>query len=108
MNNKQSPGYEELQVANRKAFEEILRGSRPDLHALMNILDDTGINWTIPWKVIEHLHRIGTSTQYGKVVVEIENNTVRFVRGEAATKMNEPLMLDGKTPVGMGAANQKT
>lgn len=106
--NKPLPTYEEQQKANTDIFEQILHDARPDLFALMKILDDTRVNWTIPWKVIEHLHRVATSTHYGKVTIEIENNTVRFVRGEAATKMNEPLMLDGVTPVGVGAAEPKT
>jgi len=105
--NKPLPTYEQQEEANADVFQQVLKDVRPDLYAIMLALDETKVNWTIPWKVIEHLRVIAETTKYGKVIVEIENNTVRFVRGEAATKMNEPLTLDGVTPVGVGAANNK-
>lgn len=95
--------YDAQQKANQEVFAQVVKDTRPDLYGLMQILDDTKINWAIAWKVIYHLNQVAQTTKYGKVIVEIENNTVRFVRGETASKMNESLIVGPDTIIGQSS-----
>lgn len=90
--------YEEETKQNEEKFKQMVKALRPDIWVLMDIIDQTGINPFVVWKVIYQLNNIAMSTKYGNVVVEIENGTVRFVRGQSADKVNEPLIktLDSK------------
>lgn len=99
---KKDLSYQEQTNLNEGVFNQMIKTLRPDIWVLMDILDQTGVNPFVVWKVIYQMNNIAMSTKYGKVVVEIENGTVRFVRGESADKVNEPLILpDG--PVGIEA-----
>lgn len=84
--------YQEQVKKNEEAFNELLKVARPEIHLLMQTIDETGINPFVVWKVIVAMHNIAQDTKYGNVVVEIEDNTVRFVRGQHANKVNEPLI----------------
>src|SRR3954466_12561931 len=86
------PDYQEQKARNEEAFMQLLKSSRPDIWVLMDIVDQTGINPFVLWKVGYAMSNIANSTNYGQIVVEIENGTVRFVRGISADKLNEPLI----------------
>jgi hypothetical protein len=90
--------YDEESAKNEEQFKQIVKSVRPDIWLLMDIVDQTGINPFVLWRVAYALNNIATTTKYGNVVVEIENGTVRFVRGQSADKVNEPLIktLDSK------------
>lgn len=90
--------YQEENKLNEDAFKQIVHDIRPDIWALMDIIDQTGVNPFVLWKVIYALSNIANSTKYGNVIIEIENGTVRFVRGQAADKVNEPLIKTLNTP----------
>lgn len=97
MANTEPLDYYEQEKRNSEKFSEAFKSVRPDIWALMDVVDKTEINWTILWKVAYALHHIATDTRYGQVVIEVEDNTVRFVRGIHANKVNEPLLLKKET-----------
>ena len=85
--------YNEQQKINEEQFKEIIKATRPDIWAIMDTLDKTHVNWKVIWKIIYAIHNISENTKYGQVNVLIENNIVRFIRGEHADKLNEPVLL---------------
>ena len=87
------PSYQEQKKHNEEQFKIALKAVRPEIWVLMDILDQTKVNPFVVWKVIYAMNNIAMSTKYGQVVVEIENGTVRFIRGQSADKVNEPLIL---------------
>lgn len=84
--------YGKEQIANQDAFQKLVQDLRPDLFALMKALDDTGVNYVVPWKVMYHLGTIAAGTKYGTVSVKVENNVVTFVTGEQSDRVNEDLI----------------
>lgn len=92
--------FEAQQQKNEEAFKQVVKSVRPDIFALMDIIDQTHVNAFVLWKVIYALNNIATSTNYGNVVIEIENGVVRFVRGQSAAKVNEPVIKDARAELG--------
>lgn len=90
--NKIEPTYQEQSTANQNVFEQILKDTRPEIHLLMQTLDQTGVNPFIVWRIIMAMSNLAEDTRYGNVVIEVEDNTVRFVRGQHSTKVNEPII----------------
>ena len=84
--------YQEETAKNEAAFKQMVHNVRPEIWALMDIIDQTGVNAFVVWKVIYAMNNVATDTKYGNVVVEIENNVVRFVRGNHAMKLNEDII----------------
>jgi hypothetical protein len=81
------------EVANNEyVFKELVRVVRPDIYVLMDILDKTRINTLMLFQVIRSANSIAMGSQYGKVVVQIENGVVTFVHGEESKKLNELLV----------------
>ena len=100
--------YEAQQKKNEEAFGQIVKSVRPDIYALMNIIDQTHVNAFVLWKVAYALNNIATSTNYGNVLIEIENGTVRFVRGQSADKVNEPVIKNARQELGYTADSNLT
>jgi hypothetical protein len=92
--------YQEEASKNEEAFKKLVHDIRPDISVLMDIIDQTGVNSFVVWKIVYALNNIATTTRYGNVVVEIEDNTVRFVRGQANSKVNEPLIKNAREELG--------
>lgn len=91
------PTYQEQTKANEEVFNEVLKKTHPELWALKNVIDETHINWSILWRVAQALGNLASDTRYGQVIIEVEDNVVRFIRGVHASKVNESLMLqDGQ------------
>lgn len=88
-----APDYQAEQDNNRRIFEEILKTARPDLYVLMDLLDTTGVNVNVLFKVMRHLNNIATGNRYGKVTVEIDNGMATFVRGEESDRLQEPVII---------------
>jgi hypothetical protein len=86
--------YYEQKKINEEQFTNMVKAVRPDIGVIMETLDSTGVNWKVIWKVIFALNNIANDTHYGTVSILIEDNIVRFVRGEHADKINEPIFLD--------------
>lgn len=91
--------YDEQKKSNEEQFKEALRVMRPDIYVIMDMLDKTNVNHFVIWKVIYHLENIFNTTKYGNVVIEIEDGTVRFIRGQSADKINQPLILENAPPI---------
>ena len=77
---------------NERIFKEMLKDFRPDVFALMDILDETSINWFVVVKIIRQLANLSLGTGYGVVSVEIQNGKVLFINGEDRDRLNEPLI----------------
>lgn len=88
---EQTP-YEIEVENNERKFKEMLKRSRPDLFVLMDVLDETEINWFVVIKIIRQLKNIADGTGYGTVSVEIQNHRVIFVNGQDRDRLDEPLI----------------
>lgn len=84
--------YERESQANEYTFKETIRLLRPDIYVLMDILDKTKVNPLMVFQVIRSANNIAMGSNYGKVIVQIENGVVTFVHGEESKKLNEMLI----------------
>lgn len=87
-----TPDYQEQTKQNEAAFAEMVKQIRPEIWLLMDLVDQTGVNPFVLWKVGYAMKNISGDTKYGQVVLEIENDVVRFVRSIHADKLNEPVI----------------
>lgn len=85
------PDYQEQEKQNEEQLRALLSAGRPDIFALMSVIDQTGINWKILFHVLHAIGQIANDTKYGTVNILIEDNIVRFIRGEHANKINESI-----------------
>jgi U3 small nucleolar ribonucleoprotein component len=93
------PTYRDQTQANEHVFDTILKETRPDLFALKEIMEETHVNWSVLWRIARALGNVAVDTRYGQVIIEIEDNTVRFIRGVHSSKVNESLTLEAGQPV---------
>lgn len=84
--------YYAVSKYNEDSFKELLKHFHPNLFVLMDLLEQTGVNYYVIFQVIRHLNSIAMGNKYGSVTVQIENGVVTFVRGEESTKLNEDLI----------------
>lgn len=85
--------YESEKQNNERAFKELLKKVRPELFVLMDLIDKTGLNPLILWKVMRHLNNIAIGNKYGKVIIQIEAGKVTFIYGEEADRINENILI---------------
>ena len=90
---KQPTDYEAERKNNERIFKDILKKVRPELFVLMDLIDKTGLNPLILWKIMRHLNNIALGNKYGKVIVQIENGKVTFIYGEEADRINESILI---------------
>ena len=95
---KKDFSVQEEQENNELLFKEMLKKIKPDLYVLMDILEETGVNPLVVWKIIRQLNNIAIGNKYGQVTVEIQKGIVMFVRGEEADRVNEELIIKKDTP----------
>ena len=88
--------YQDEVDNNEQIFKEIVRRGRPDIFVLMQLLDDTGVNYNVVLKVIRQVHDLASGTGYGKVTVEMENKTVTFVDGLERDRLQESALVEKK------------
>lgn len=84
---------------NERKFVELMKLVRPELYVIMDLIDQTGVNWFVVVKIIRQLHSLSTDaggTGWGQVKAEIQNDRVLFVNGEDRDRLDEPLIK--KTP----------
>ena len=99
---KTKPDYESYdeQVKVNKTFEDKfmaqLKAVRPEIWVLADILDQTDINPFVIWKIIYAMNNLALGTGWGQVVVEIQDKTVKIVKGIEQQKLEEPLLLKDK------------
>ena len=77
---------------NERLFREMIKDFRPDIFVLMDLLDETSINWFVVVKIIRQLSNLSLGTGYGVVTIEIQNGKVLFINGEDRDRLNEPLI----------------
>jgi hypothetical protein len=82
--------YHEQVAHNEFAFKEMVKTVRPDIWMLMDLIDETKVNYLVLIKALRHIYNIGTGSKFGTVSVEIQNGIVTFVRGEESDRLNEP------------------
>ena len=92
--------YTDESAKNEDAFKKLVHDIRPDIWSLLTIIDETKVNSFVIYKIILALHNVATTTKYGNVVVEVEDGTVRFIRGQSNFKINEPLIKDARQELG--------
>lgn len=85
--------YEIEKQNNERKFKEMLKVARPELYVLMDMLDQTGINWFVVMKIIRQLSNVALGTGWGTVKVEIQNGRVIFIRGEDNDRLDDPLII---------------
>lgn len=85
--------YAEQVEHNEFAFKELLKKARPDIWLLMDLIDNTRINYLILVKTMRHLDNIANGSKFGNVTIEIQNGVVTFVRGEESDRLNEPVII---------------
>lgn len=85
--------YQKEVSNNQDTFVRILKKVRPDWYVLLDLLMYTKVNPLVLYRILRQLNNIAMGTGFGQVVIVIENGVVRFVRGEEADKLNEPLIL---------------
>jgi hypothetical protein len=89
--------YEQEVENNEAVFKNALKQLRPDVYVLMDLLDATQVNYYVVFKIIRHLNNIAISSNpWGKIVVEIENGKVSFIRGEESDRLNEEIIVGKK------------
>lgn len=86
------PDFKREKENNEEQFKRLCKAARPDVYALMDLLDLTGINWFIVAKIIRQLNNLDMGTGYGKISIILENHIVKFVNGEELDKLNEKLI----------------
>jgi len=95
----QKPNYElheEQLKANQKAeaqFMAQLKLVRPEIWVLADLVDQTGVNPFILWKVGYSLNHLAQGSGWGQIVVEIQDGTVKIIKGIDQHKVEEPVIV---------------
>jgi hypothetical protein len=84
--------YKDQVEHNEFAFTELVKRIRPDIWLLMDLLDQTEVNYLILVKALRHLDNIARGSKFGTVSIEIQNGVATFVRGEESDRLNEPVI----------------
>jgi len=85
--------YYKQQAKNEFAFREMLKGVKPDLYVVFDLLEQTGINYFVIIKIIRQLHNISMGTGYGNVTIDVQNGVVLFVKGTDSDRLSEKLIV---------------
>ena len=89
--------YEEEKINNERIFNEMVQRMRPDIFVLMDMIDKTGVNPFILYKVIRQLNNIAIGSGWGEVTVLVNNYKAVRVAGIDTEKMNDDVLLQRKT-----------
>lgn len=85
--------YDEEQTKNKQIFYKLVQKLRPDIFVLMDLLDVTGVNPFILYKVVRQLNNIAIGSGWGEVKVLINNKRVVRVAGEDTEKMDDEVII---------------
>lgn len=83
--------FTEAEQNNQDTAEKFIQAVRPDVYLLMKQVDSGGLNLRILLSVIRNLYNIFNGTRFGKVIIEVENGQVTFVRGEESERIGEQI-----------------
>ena len=87
------------QKENEAIFKEMIRKVRPDLFVLVDVLDETGVNPLVIWKIVRQLALLSQGTGYGTIRIEIQNHIVTFIHGEEDDKVQEKLTIESEKTI---------
>ena len=85
--------YEEEQSNNRRAFYELVQKVRPEIFVLMDLIDATGVNPFILYKVIRQLNNIAIGSGWGEVTVLLNSGKAVRVSGTDTEKMSDEVLV---------------
>ena len=88
-----SSEYEKEKKNNERVFSEMVQRMRPDIFVLMDLLDQTGVNPFILYKVIRQLNNIAIGSGWGEVTVLVNNRKAVRVAGQDTEKMDDDVIL---------------
>ena len=85
--------YQEEQKNNERIFAEMIQRVRPEIYVLMSLLDETGVNSFIIYKVIRQLHNLAIGSGWGEVTILVNNKKAVRVSGIDTEKMDDDVIL---------------
>ena len=85
--------YQEEKENNERIFSEMVQRIRPDIYVLMDLLNQTGVNSFILYKVIRQLNNIAIGSGWGEVTILVNNKKAVRVSGIDTEKMNDDVIL---------------
>ncbi len=85
--------YQEEQDNNERIFSEMVQRIRPDIWVLMDLLNQTGVNPFILYKVIRQLNNIAIGSGWGEVTILINDRKAVRVAGTDTEKMSDQVVL---------------
>ena len=89
--------YQEEKENNERIFSEMVQRVRPEIYVLMDLIDSTGVNPFILYKVIRQLNNIAIGSGWGEVTVLVNNKKAVRVAGIDTEKMNDDVILQKRT-----------
>ncbi len=94
---KDEQDYYEQMKRNEEVFMRQIKQVKPEWFVLLDLLEKTGVNPLILWKLVRHLSNIANGSKYGNITISVENGVVTFVRGEESDRLGETILLPDKT-----------
>ncbi len=85
--------YQEEKENNEKIFSEMVQRVRPEIYVLMDLIDSTGVNPFILYKVIRQLNNIAIGSGWGEVTVLVNNKRAVRVSGIDTEKMDDDVII---------------
>lgn len=85
--------YQEEQENNERIFSEMIQKIRPDIYVLMDLIDATGVNPFILYKVIRQLNNVAIGSGWGEVTILVNNKRAVRVTGQDTEKMDDEVLL---------------
>ncbi len=85
--------FENQTKNNEAVFKGLIQKMRPDIFALITVMDEEGVNYAVIFHMIHALIKLATGTGYGKVILELENGVVTFIDGIERKRINEAAIL---------------
>lgn len=85
--------YQEEKENNERIFSEMVQRVRPEIYVLMDLIDSTGVNPFILYKVIRQLNNIAIGSKWGEVTILVNAGKAVRVSGIDTEKMNDDVIL---------------
>ncbi len=85
--------YQEEKDNNERIFSEMIQKIRPDIYVLMDLLNQTGVNPFILYKVIRQLNNVAIGSGWGEVTILVNNGEAVQVSGKDTEKLKESVII---------------
>lgn len=89
----ESMDYQQELAENEKAFMTLLKSTRPDIHELVQTINETMVNPTILCRVARHIRELSDFTHWGSVEVLINDNVMVKVQSISTEKTSVPIII---------------